>query len=149
MRKVMIFVIACILAFGITIPKLYKVAQIKQWLPGAITSKQLITQKWHQSSEAHPEGRDTYWIAWTEEDIHIAGNHRLNLTYDKWLSLQIADEIKVVYVKGDETPYLHDGIFVSLENIMFDLVLLLVELGVISFSLLSFIKIKQKETTTD
>lgn len=66
MKKVIISIVACILAFGITIPKLYKMAQIKEWLSGAMLSKVMITKKWHQSSDEHPRGHDTYWIAWTE-----------------------------------------------------------------------------------
>lgn len=51
-------------------------------------------------------------------------------------------------MNGDKTPYLQDGIFVSLGNFIFDTVLLLVELGVIFSSLWSLNKMRREEVTT-
>jgi hypothetical protein len=119
------------LAIGVTGPKLYKMTQIKGWLPGASVQQRPVTEKWHQTPDDHPNAQDTYWVAFTEDDIRKVGHHRLNVEPEKWESLSEGDSVDVVYVSGSPEPYLRDGIFVSWGNFVFDLVLLGLEVGVV------------------
>jgi hypothetical protein len=128
-RRLLVLVIALGLAAAVTVPKLDKMAQIKGWLPGGTVQTRVITGKWHQTPEEDPDGADTYWIALTAGDIRQPGSHRLTLPADQWASLREGDGIEVVYVPGDPQPYRRDGIFVSLGNFLFDVVLLALELG--------------------
>lgn len=56
---------------------------------------------------------------------------------EKWDHLNIGDEIEVVYLPGDPTPYTRDGIFASDGNFAFDRGLVAVEIALIVFSLLA------------
>jgi hypothetical protein len=125
-------IVALCLALGVTGPKLYKMTQIRGWLPGASVQQRPITEKWHQTPEEHPDAQDTYWVAFTEDDIRKVGNHRLNVEPEKWASLSEGDSVEVVYVSGSPKPYLRDGIFVSWGNFVFDLLLLGLEVGVVA-----------------
>lgn len=129
--RVLALIVALGVGIGVTGPKLYKMAQIKGWLPGATAADWTVTQKWHQTPNQHPSGRNTYWIATTEEDIRKIGPHRLNVPSEKWESLKEGDKLEIVSVPGDPAPYLRDGIFVSWGNFAFDLALLGVEFGVV------------------
>jgi len=116
----------------VTGPKLYQMARIKGWLGGANSQERVIVEKWNQTPDQHPRGRDTYWISLTEDDIRKRGPHRLNLEPEQWRDLQVGDKIEVVYLPGDPEPYLRDGIYTSWGNFAFDFVLLGLELGVAS-----------------
>jgi hypothetical protein len=129
LKNIIFLVMALGLAFGATIPKLYKMCQIKGWVSGATASQQLITQKWETPAD-NPRGRLTYWIAWSDVDIRQVGDHRLNVTSAKWNQLAVGDAIEVIRIPGDRWPYVRDGIFVSPDNFAFDGILLALELGV-------------------
>ncbi len=130
LKNVIILVVSLGLAFGVTAPKLYKMSQIRGWVPGATSRQETITQKWHQTSAEHPRGRDTYWIAWSDVEIRTVGDHRLNVEGDMWDGFEVGDQIDVVRLPGDRWPYTRDGIFASAGNIAFDCILLLAEIGV-------------------
>lgn len=135
-RTVIYLLFALGLALGVTIPKLYKMTQIRGWQPGAIVEQHVITQKWHQSKEEHPRGRDAYWIAWTEDDIRSIGSHRLNVPAETWEAMAPGQPIEIVRFKGDRWPYLrNDPIFASNENFVFDLILLAIEVGTVVWAM--------------
>lgn len=139
MKKIIIVIICGLLAVGVTGPKLYKMCQIKGWVPGAEIETVIITQKWNQTPDIHPSGRNTFWISWTEKDIKQIGNHRTNVFEDRWNEISIGDSIEVIHVIGDRSPYLRDDIFVTAENFLFDIALLIGELSMaIYFSIQIF-----------
>ena len=146
MKNVFILVIALGMAFGVTIPKLYKMCQIKGWLPGANATNEIITQKWNQTPAEHPSGRDTYWIAWTDDDIRKVGEHRVNVPPEHWNHLNLGDQIEVVRLSGDGWAYLRDDIFVSVGNFAFDGILLVAEIGV-AFAMLVGLNRNRNPTT--
>ncbi len=128
--RLLALVVALLLAFGITGPKLYKMCQIRGWVPGAVTAVRTVMQKWHQTADEDPEDRDTYWIAITDQDVHKVGPHRLNVFAETWEALSVGDPVEIITVPGDPAPHLRDGIFASDSSFAFDLVLLTGELGV-------------------
>ncbi|MBC8117737.1 MAG: hypothetical protein H7062_25385 [Candidatus Saccharimonas sp.] len=140
MTNVIVLIAALGVAIAFTVPKLFKMCQIKGWVPGASATNEVITQKWHQTPEQHPSGRDSYWIAWGITDIKTVGGHRLNVPSERWERLNVGDTIEVVRLPGDRWPYLRDGIFVSAENFIFDFLLLNVELGVAIFMVRALIR---------
>ncbi|MFC1743145.1 hypothetical protein ACFL35_04060 [Candidatus Riflebacteria bacterium] len=118
----MFAVFAPIFVLLITLPKLYKMCQIRGWLAGAHEKMVVITQKWVMKNNSILK-RDSYWIAWTEKDIREVGAHRINLQAEKWKKLKVGDRVKIVTVPEDRHPYLQDGIFVSVGNFILDIVI--------------------------
>ncbi|MEM8640717.1 MAG: hypothetical protein AAGG51_18150 [Cyanobacteria bacterium P01_G01_bin.54] len=142
-KDVIALLVALGLAFGVTIPKLYKMGQIKGWLAGATETTEVITQKWHQTANEHPSERETYWIAWSETDIREIGNHRLNVTQEDWHRVEIGELIEVVSLPTDDHLYLRNGIFVSPENFVFDGVLLVGELTIATIMSIRLARLKK------
>lgn len=129
LTKAAILVIALGLAAAITGPKLYRMAQIKGFVDGAQTEIVTVTNKWHQSVQGR-RAREVYWVTWTNQDIKQVGSHRLNLTAERWNSVEIGDKIELIRLPGRDKAYDSAGIFVSEGNFIFDLLLLLLEIGV-------------------
>ncbi|HEY9062227.1 MAG TPA: hypothetical protein VIO64_17265 [Pseudobacteroides sp.] len=140
MWRIAIIIFAGFLALGVTGPKLIKMAQIKGWVTGAEIKVEEITQKWNQTPDIHPSGRNTFWISWGNQDISVRGNHRTNVEKEIWDSINIGDKIELVYVPGDTSAYLKDGIFVGPGNFIFDIVLLLGELTTVFIFIIQLIK---------
>lgn len=130
MKNLIILMVSLGLAFGVTVPKLYKMAQIKAWIPGATTRQETITQKWHQTPEEHRRRRNVYWIAWSDTEIRDVGDHRLNVDEEVWDKLAVGDQIEVVRLPNDPWPYLRNDVFTSTGNFVFDFILLVAEIGV-------------------
>jgi len=128
-KHVAVALLAFGMAFGITLPKLYKMCQIKLWIPGAVLGEERITQKWHQTPAEHPKGRNVYWISWGDTPIREVGAHRTNIEREQWESLRVGALVETVRIPGDPSPYLRrNDIFVSPGNFAFDFALLGVEL---------------------
>ncbi len=117
-----------LLAVTVTGPKLYKMAQIRGFVPGAEVVQKQITDKWHQTSAEHHKGRNVYWISWGNKSIKEKGAHRVNLEHDTWKQYHIGQKLELAYIGKDSKPYLADGIYASNDNLIFDCVLLLIEL---------------------
>lgn len=146
MKNIAVLVISLVLALGVTIPKLYKMCQIKGWLPGASATQETITQKWHQAAAENPLSRDSYWIAWSAEDIHKVGDHRTNVMPEDWVRLYVGDQIEIVRLSGDRSPYLRDDIFVSAGNFAFDGIFLAAQIGVALTMLMRMIQSRNRTT---
>ena len=130
MKQLLTAVVALGLAALITIPKLYRMAQIKAWIPGATITREVVAQKWHQLPSEYPRERDVYWISWGPAPIREVGPHRTNLEADDWARVEVGQPVNVVRIPGDEHTYTQNDIFVSTGNFVFDIVLLLIELTV-------------------
>jgi hypothetical protein len=116
-----------------TLNKLEKMEQIRGWKPGETVRKEVIRQK-------HKDPNDgTCWVAFTDESIHRAGPHRINLQPEAWNRLQVGDPIDIVYLPGNPSPYTRDGIFANDGNFEFDRALLVVEIGMIVLSVVGAI----------
>ncbi len=121
--------IVCLALLYVTGNKLHKMAVIKGWIDGGKVVKKTITDK----TTTVGTRSDAYWIAFDNQPASQIGDHRLNLQYESWSKLRKGDEIEVIYVGNDTSPYLRDGIFVSDDNFVFDLFLLGAELtGIIA-----------------
>lgn len=146
--KFIFSVLALVLAFGVTGPKLIKMCQIRGWIPGAVVVEEVISKKWHQTPSQDPSERNTFWISWGDKSIMIRGNHRINLEEDDWEQIEVGQSIELTKVPGSNDIFLRDGIFASNGNFVFDIFLLLIELGVVfifGFGLLSDYRNENKE----
>jgi hypothetical protein len=114
----------------ITFPKLYRMCQVKGWIPGGVVRIETITDVWHQTPDEHPKGNHAYWVSWGSRSIRVVGHHRMNLEKEHWARFRVGDQVQLVDIPGDPHPHTRDGIFVSSGNFGFDIVLLLVELAV-------------------
>jgi hypothetical protein len=122
-RWVLALVISIPLAAGVTGPKLYKMAQIKGWQPGATTTTRWITDK---GVERGSRGRQSYWVTWANYGGRPAESDRDWVSAETWASMKVGDPVEVVSVPGDKAGYLRDGVYVEPGNFAFDLVLLAV-----------------------
>jgi hypothetical protein len=115
------------LGCGVTGPKLYKMAQIRGWQPGAKVTTRWITDK---GVNQDMRGRQFYWVSWANHNGAPTAADRDNVSPEVWESMKVGDPVEVVRVPGDDGAYLRNGVFVELGNFVFDLVLLAVALGV-------------------
>ena len=126
---------ALMMATILTIPKLYKMLQVKGVLPGAYTTTEYVRQKWDETSR-NDRRKHIYWISYGDKDIHEIGGHRTNMPRRQWEETNIGDQIEVVHIPGDRWTYLKDDpIFVSPGSFAFDIVLLAIELTVAATAL--------------
>lgn len=120
--------------FIFTGQKLYKMAMIRGFIPGAKVEKRIITQKWNQYVRQRRLSRNVYWISWTDKSIQEVGNHRLNMRYDDWQKLSEGDAIDLVFIPGDNRAFMKNDIFADNGNFIFDLILLIIELTALIWS---------------
>ena len=100
--------------------KLYKMAQIKGFVPG----RKLVTQLVTGSGEQQGRREMVYWISWGGADWRVPSNNRTNLPEEIWENHPVGSEIQLV--QHGETFYHPNGIFVSPGNFVFDVFLMLV-----------------------
>jgi hypothetical protein len=116
--------------------KLYTMAQVRGFVPGARVTQQTVTQKYIGFGKRG----DVYWISWTKEDIRKVGDHRTNLEYDEWVKYEEGDPIEVIYANNSSTPFLRNDIFTTNGNFVFDGLLLTAELGTACFMIFLLFK---------
>jgi hypothetical protein len=121
--------VALALAALVTGPKLYWRCQVKGLLPGATEHVRTVLETWHQGPDEHPRNRNVYWLRIAEGDIRENGQHRLHLAPKQWARIQVGDQLTMVSVGRSTRLYLPAGVFTSPLNFVFDVVLLLLELG--------------------
>ncbi|OWK41854.1 hypothetical protein [Fimbriiglobus ruber] len=126
-RWALALVISTALAFGVTVPKLYKMAQIVGWQPGAEVVTSSVTQK---GVDEGMRGRRHYWVSWANNGGSPSRAYRDNVSPEVWESMKMGDRVEVAYVPCDDAAYLRNGVFVEPGNFVFDFVLLAVTLGV-------------------
>jgi hypothetical protein len=119
--------ISTALAVGVTIPKLYKMAQIVGWLPGAEVTTGFITQK---GVDEGMRGRQHYWVSWAIHGGAFSRADRGNVSPEVWAKMRVGDSVEVARVPGDDAGHLRNGVFVEPGNFVFDFVLLALTLGV-------------------
>ncbi|MFV0289749.1 MAG: hypothetical protein ACK5IJ_02460 [Mangrovibacterium sp.] len=130
--KIIIIAIALFL-LGITAPKLLKMCQIRGWIAGANAEFEVITARKVQEVERGGLLQPVFWISWGETSIDVKGNHRINLEQAAWERIQLGDSIEVMTFPQTGETYLQNGIFASNGNLLFDLILFLIELGGASY----------------
>lgn len=139
--KAIIGLLACILLVLYTGNKLRKMFTIRGWLPGARVEMKVITGK-QKTPGRHGS---SYWISWDNKSPSTTGHHRVNLNHDQWETISLGDEIEVRYIGKDKSPYLPTGIYASIGNFGFDLILLIVELGGVVYCGLPLFKRKSAQ----
>ncbi len=123
-KRILIGVAALAVAALFTGPKVYRMAQIRGFVPGAQVSAETVVEKWHQTPEQHHDGRDVFWVTWSESDIRARGSHRLNLPEELWNTVTVGGPIEIVRLEGGSEPHHRQGIYASNGNLAFDLILL-------------------------
>jgi hypothetical protein len=124
-RLALVLVIAIALAIGVTVPKLYKMAQITGQTPGATVTTRSVTEK---GMDHGRQGREHYWVSW---GVAAGSRSRADRDYvspEIWTNVKVGDSIEVVHVPGDDAGYLKNGVFVEPGNFVFDYVLLAAEI---------------------
>ena len=139
MKKYVFIAIGLLLAAGVTIPKLYRMAQIRGFIGGAVTEEKVITRVWHQTPDGQ-NGKNIYWISWTADDIKKKGDHRINVEKELFERIKVNDKVPFVKIPGESELYLPNGIYASTGNFIFDGALLFIELGAVVYGLLLFRK---------
>ncbi|MCZ7652254.1 MAG: hypothetical protein M5U13_14245 [Thermoanaerobaculia bacterium] len=133
MKRIGVFVVM-VIAFGfaltVTVPKLVKMAKVRGMLPGGEVESLRVAEKWHQTPDEHPAGRDALWVRFGPGEIRTPGPHRINLPASRWAELEVGDPIEIVWVGSDPKPYSRDGIFASAGNFAFDLLFLALQVAV-------------------
>src|SRR6056297_1235776 len=92
-----------IVGFSFTWGKLNAMRQIRGWKPGGTNVSHVVTDK-----ALNPPS--TYYLAWSDGDINVRGNHRLNFPKAVWDGFSIGDSIEIVYLENDPKPYHQHGI---------------------------------------
>jgi hypothetical protein len=121
--------VVCLVLMVIMITQLYTQAQLRGMLSGVRVRRYTVTQKWIQPSRSWRRS-DSYWISWTNRDIHVPGNHRVGVTVDKWNKLKIGGPIDIAYASMDDKPYVRNDIYDSDGNIVLNIIFFLAPLGV-------------------
>jgi hypothetical protein len=122
---ILMFLVAWVALF--TAGKLYKMASIRGWVPGAIYKEHVVTDKRVLEGTYGP----VHWLAWSDADITERSPMRENVEKEQWDNIAIGATITMAYYRDDPEPYKPDGIFVSAGNFVFDLLLLTLELAAI------------------
>ncbi len=100
--------------------KLVDMAKIRGWIDGTSENVFYISDKYIHSGG---HNGDTYLISWTNDAIKTQGPHRIKIEKFQWENVVIGDPIKIVKLRGDDTPYLRDGIYASNSNFIFEIML--------------------------
>ncbi len=149
MKNNILLAILALSLLYITAPKLVKMCQIRGWIPGAQLSLETISNKWNQESIRNNSNQHTFWISWGEESIQEKGNHRINLEQEAWEQLNTGDSIEIVrFPSNPDEVYLRQGIFANNSNFLFDLTLLILELGMLVKSGISIYRLYRKKNAT-
>lgn len=120
-RCLILFFLLWLIA-GVTAPKIQRAAQLLGWLPGGGPEEVVVTQKWRQPG---PEG--AFWISWTGRSIREAGNHRLNVSRDRWEATPVGARIGIVRVPDSAWPRWREDMRIPWRNVALDLALLAIE----------------------
>jgi hypothetical protein len=126
-RWALALVVSIALACGVTGPKLYKMAQIMGWQPGAKITNGWITSK---GVDQDLRGRTFYWVSWANHNGTPTRADRNNVSSEVWEGMKVGDPVEVVRVSGDDAAYLRNGVYVEPGNFVFDLGLLAISVGV-------------------
>ena len=122
--------------------KLWKMAQINGWVPGADTVEVAVTEKSASETELrHGVGDTVYWLIWQDG--------RTNVTREIWQGVQMSDRLELRRLPGEGKLYYEGGIYASPGNFVFDFVLLGLEF-VLFFCALTrlVIRFRQKQSMT-
>jgi hypothetical protein len=111
------------LGLGVTGPKLYKMAQIKGWVPGALVTPAVVTQKGVDPRQFR-QIEETYWVSWEYGEVRGSWTRRVRVSPEVWEGMKLGDPIDLIRVPGDGRTYLRNGVFVDWGNCAFDLFLL-------------------------
>ncbi len=127
-RRPLLMLLVGLLLLGFTSTKLYRMAKIRGWVEGATVTQKRLTDKRVMAYKDRRGKQGSYWVAWDGGDIGRPGPHRTNVEREMWTAMQVGDVVEIVMVPGDERPQLRAGIFASDGNLVFDFVLIGLEI---------------------
>ena len=148
-KQWLILFVALALAFGVTIPKLYKMAKIMGWVDGAIVTKKVVTQKGVEPSKRQ-DREDSYWLSWVHGDVGDSWTRRVRVPEEVWQETEVGDEIDLIEIPGDNQPYLRNDIFVEPGQFILDYIILAGELiTALVMAILIYIHFRRSRTPAD
>jgi len=119
------WIIICLLLVMYTSHKLYVMMQIRGFMPGTVVTTCTITQKWEE------QRKGTYYcISWNNPPEAGLTRDQDRIDYAAWSALNVGDPITVVAIGKKRDTYARASIFAVNGNFGFDIVLLLIEIGV-------------------
>ena len=121
----------------ITVPRLYKMFQIKGVISGATVTAKSITKKW--VSDSHLRYETHYNISWAEDTVNIKENQVDNIDKETWKYMNVGDTINVVSFRSDKKAYTNNSLYVANGNFILDFVLLAGQLFVFIFCIRKFL----------
>jgi hypothetical protein len=121
----------------ITVPRLYKMFQIKGVISGATVTAKSITKKW--VSDSHLRYETHYNISWAEDTVHIKENQIDNIDKETWKNMNVGDDIKVVSFRNDKKAYTTNSLYVANGNFILDFILLAGQLFVFIFCIRKYL----------
>jgi hypothetical protein len=160
--RIAIFLAALGLAFGGTVPKLYTMARIKGWVPGAVVTHEMITQKGIAHARRTRED-DVYWLSWSNNTVRDEDARRgskglfyrlvpwadqsggawtlcVRVEPEAWKELEVGDPLEVIRIPGDESAYHRNDAFVDAGQFVIDFPFLAVEITVAIVVLIQIIR---------
>jgi hypothetical protein len=105
--------------------KLYGIAQIKGWIPGAEVRRAFIVQKGMDPSRRLRD-QDSYWVSWEYGEVRDSWYRRVRVSPEVWQDMQLGGPIDLIRVGDDPHTYLREGVGVEWGNIALDLGMLAV-----------------------
>ena len=130
-RNLVIAIGIGLLGTFITVPRLYKMLQIKGVISGATVTAKSITKKW--VSDSHLRYETHYNISWAEDTVNIKKNQVDNIDQETWKNMNVGDTINVVSCRNDKKVYTTNSLYVANGNFILDFVLLAGQLFVFIF----------------
>lgn len=122
-----LLLLASALLITVTGPKMYKMVLIRGWVPGATVRRKIVTDMKMTASSGRVTS-NAYWVSWDGQGASRIGPKRMNLPEEVYKGIEIGDELEVITLFGEKTPYHREGIFASNGNFIFDVCLLCFEL---------------------
>jgi hypothetical protein len=111
------------LALGVTGPKLHTMAQIKGWVEGARVTQEVIRSKGVDAPQGRRQYEHSYWVSWSKSNAPTTWAERERVDAEDWHQMNVGDAIEIVRIPGDNHIYLRNGVFVSMDNLVFDIFL--------------------------
>ena len=121
----------------ITVPRLYKMFQIKGYISGATLTTNYVTKKW--VSDSHLRYETHYNISWAEDTVNIKENQVDNIDKETWKNMNVGYTINVVSFRSDKKAYTNNSLYVANGNFILDFVLLAGQLFVFIFCIRKFL----------
>lgn len=123
--------------------KLYKMTQIRGWVPGAQVIQKTITDTATDISTGRRGGDKVFYVAWDGQDAQVSGPNRTNVDEATYQKLWAGKEVELIKVFGDRKYYLRNGIYADNSNFTFDITIFLAEIVLLIIAVVRLLRLNQ------